>query len=863
MAREFKPILMLPRVGQADRTKQKPKPFGGPHVPGFERQLERLSPIFQVLQNTFESRQVAFQADPVGTVPEQVLVFETIGSISNFFGAVRRIEGMEWLTEWEAEISPDDDFYNEDNKTKELRGRLFLVMSNHQALTQMLSLWERYCSDPDVQFERGLNKWKELFQLLHSIRPWDTSDRLRETGIIDDWTERIELGEERVRFEVEFWFRSIPEHRDSAERSFRNILTAAGGQALSSFVLPKINYHGLLAEVPIQEIKKVINNEEVQLVKSDQVMFFRPVGQTSIDTHTEEPEEECSAINTGAELLGEPVVGLLDGLPVENHALLAGRLIVDDPDGWSEDYPANERRHGTGMSSLVIHGMLDSGSNTMVRPLYVRPILKPDVRCFNSPRPEALPSDSLPIDIVHQAVKRMFEGPNGQGVATSVKVINFSIGDPNRLFDQAMSSWARLLDWLSWKYKVLFIVSAGNHLSNLVLDIERNAIAQTSAEEIEASVLRALAADARNRRLLSPAESINSLTVGATHADACEDLQLGNRINPFHTDNLPSNLPSPCSAIGLGYRRAIKPDVLFPGGRQLFLERFSHQGPNVILEIARAIARPPGVKVAAPGVTGGGASQVHYITGTSCAAALVSHTAAQVYETIVGLRSEPNGEQLSDEYMAVLLKTMLVHGASWGEAYSTLQSELKVPENRTKFREYAARFLGFGIINSERLGECSDQRATLLGCGALRNEQAHLYSLPLPPSLSGRRIWRRLTVTLCWLSPINSAHQGYRRASLWFEFDMDTLRLKRHEADNRTVMRGTVQHEVFDGEDALAFVDGSSLNIKVNCRQDAGPLRDPIPYAIAVSLEVAQDIDLAIYEEIGARIRQAIPVQTE
>ena len=34
-----------------------------------------------------------------------------------------------------------------------------------------------------------------------------------------------------------------------------------------------------------------------------------------------------------------PRVALLDGLPFANHDALAGRLIIDDPDGLGSTYP--------------------------------------------------------------------------------------------------------------------------------------------------------------------------------------------------------------------------------------------------------------------------------------------------------------------------------------------------------------------------------------------------------------------------------------------------------------------------------------------------------------------------------------------
>jgi hypothetical protein len=48
---------------------------------------------------------------------------------------------------------------------------------------------------------------------------------------------------------------------------------------------------------------------------------------------------------------------------------LAGRLIVDDPDGLDEVYPVARREHGTAMASLIIHGDLNhfqSGLNRRV-----------------------------------------------------------------------------------------------------------------------------------------------------------------------------------------------------------------------------------------------------------------------------------------------------------------------------------------------------------------------------------------------------------------------------------------------------------------------------------------------------------------
>ena len=53
---------------------------------------------------------------------------------------------------------------------------------------------------------------------------------------------------------------------------------------------------------------------------------------------------------------GDAVVAVLDGMPMQNHRLLQGRIIVDDPDDYATGYESRYRVHGTSMTSLVIYG---------------------------------------------------------------------------------------------------------------------------------------------------------------------------------------------------------------------------------------------------------------------------------------------------------------------------------------------------------------------------------------------------------------------------------------------------------------------------------------------------------------------------
>lgn len=137
----------------------------------------------------------------------------------------------------------------------------------------------------------------------------------------------------------------------------------------------------------------------------------------------------------------------------------------------------------------------------------------------------------------------------------------------------------------------------------------------------------------------------------------------------------------------------------------------------------------------------------------SNATALMSRNAGICYETLEQIFDEYTVEQDIRKYEPALLKAMLVHGCSWGDIGNRLITILNNTGNVERAKRLACNWLGYGVPSIERVLECTEQRATLLGFGEITDGQAHIFSLPLPPSLGARRDRRRLTVTLAWLSP--------------------------------------------------------------------------------------------------------------
>jgi len=780
-------------------------------------------------------------------------VLVTVGTVTNFIRAVEKVEGLEWLAEYEVEnIATGDGFENAKHPEKGLSGQLFLMMSDGRALAELQSLFKSWVRNPQAPFSRGLAPLKHAFEYLHKIRAWDVEDRLADTGLLDDWNERAAFGQETVSFEAELWYRGSQSRRRAAADQIRQHVVALGGQIVTECVLQDISYHAMLGQIDIAHIRGLLDEpearQELALFRCDDIMFLRPVGQCAVAIG-EETDKIASPqmLDSRHPAEGTPVIALLDGMPLTQHVLLNGRLVVDDPDEYEDAYQARERCHGTTMASLICHDDLDSQEASLSRPIYVRPIMQPRRGFDDGSFVEAVPEDVLPVDLVHRAIVRMLDGEGGEPpVAPGVRIVSLSIGDPARPFLREMSGWARLLDWLSWKYDLLFIVSAGNHTQKISLEARATGLQGLSAEERQRLVISALANDTRNRRLLSPAETINGVTVGAVHMDASSPGP--NRL----VDPLTPGMPSVISAHGPGYRRSIKPDIHLPGGRQLLSGDPTSQAETIVLR-PDVSGRAPGQRVATPGQTGK-LDATQHTRGTSNAAALGSRGAYFLYELLGTLRTQPRSD-IPRNFDAVLIKTLLVHGADWGEMFGFYKNALVPNHDQRTLRDYVARFLGYGQPDLGRVVKGAERRVTVLGFGSLIDGQAAEFALPLPPSLSSVNVRRRVIITLAWFSPINSRRQAYRVAHLWFGAS-GNIASNRSCADHNSVQRGTVQHEVFEGSDAVAFQDGDEMIVKVNCRRDAGDMLQPVRFGLAVTLEVEENIllPIPIYEEVRERI---------
>ena len=823
------------------------------------RQGERLSPQFETLQRALAEEAATLTDATDASDPEHLVVFEIVGTVGGFLRATQGVEGLNFVDDLVgSDIDPDEDFHyldeDGDPSARRLPQTLYLVMANARAVQELVRLFELYQQDQGIKFDRGLAPLKQVFDFLHTVRRWGPEDRVAETGLLDRWREDVEaVGEalNSLQVEIELVWRDAAAARNRAQVRVQQILDATQGAAMvTSAVIESIQYHAILAELPRSQVELVLREgpDAIDLLCCEDILFASPSVPMSFDlAESEEGEAAVGAVLPQ----GEPTVALLDGLPLANHDVLADRLVIDDPYDREAAYTPSQRGHGTGMASLIIHGDLNDPGAPLSTPLYVHPVLVPD-------RPQAgretTPRDQLFVDVIHAAFQRLVAGDNPAG--KSVRIVNLSIGEPARAFIRRMSPLARLVDYLMVTYNILVIVSAGNHPivrsyeAGIKLTVPGSALAGDQ-EGLDQAVRASWYRTARQRGLLAPAEAINAVTVGATHEDGANGNIPGTVIDPQASGSI-----AVYSASGFGYRRSPKPDLHTLGGRALVVRPPDHNddGTEVVLERAETQALGPGIRVAAAG-DGLGTGNFAYTHGTSNAAALTTRAAAQIEEELRRLELERGEWDFpGPEYHPVLIKTLLVHASSWPDEAWWWAEELNISGKRR--RRALTQMLGFGVLDPVRAVTAARTRACVIGAGEIKKDHRHSFRFPLPPSLSNYVGWRRLTVTLAWLSPIVPRTQQYRVAHLSFGSPRDQLNVSPEQADHHANGKGTVLHEVLVGERAAGYTVDDELAIDVDCRVRVGRLNEPVRFGLAATLEVGQDVHIDVHDEISQRLRE-------
>jgi hypothetical protein len=824
-----KPLLRL--TPQADQPRQLGRPAYVPPPASFprDRQTGTFGPKFNRLAQVLARGDNALElrADPAGLAPERLLVFEVRGSINAFATAVRNVAGLELIDEEELESDEEDK-----------QPFAYLLVPDMAALRNLESLWRRW---QNGQLARGETPWATIFDLLRDLRPWGPLDRVHNSDAdflaltIDSRND-----DELIRLEVELVYRAAEPAAAEAEANTRAAIVGRGGAVISRARIPDISYHALLADIPVRAVREIVERRLDGIAGLEPILHIRPQSApTSIEV-ADVGEEDAGADARPA--LGEPILALLDGVPVAAHRLLADHIDLDDPFGLEPGALVANRSHGTAMASLIVHGDRNQAEPPLPRRIHVVPVMGNN---------DAFPADRLVVDLIYLAVVRLREARPG------VVIVNLSLGNRFRPFHGQLSPWARLLDRLANRFGLLFIVSAGNATNDFGVPAYATGLAYEGAdsEHRATSMITALQSLVGERRMFSPAETVNGVTVGAWNRDAVSpaDRALARAFIDPYPDRDAAN---PSSTLGPGFARSVKPEILMPGAREHMQVVRNHAHIEVR---PGGPSRGAGLKVAAP-PAGGRENPDGYTNGTSAAAALASRTCHQIHDALEATYGDRFLELASIE-RAVLLKALLVHPARWPREVAELIKAAVGPWGRgqaSRQKDNIRRFIGFGCVDASDAVACAADRATFFATGRLNRDRSVTVDVPVPLSMGGKARPHSLSATLAWFTPVAPGRKSYRtcRLKVLKPASIGDLGVSGHswQPDENQTNRGTVFSRCWEGSDAPIVTADMTVPLVVQRDPDQGTAIDePVVFALAVTLAMPGEI--ALYDEVFARVR--------
>jgi hypothetical protein len=811
-----KPLLRLNNPKPAPRRRGG---GGGGQARSFDRarQIAAHGPVFQNLKNVLNAADpvLALRADPNALAPERLLVFEVTGSIQNFANAVARIPGLEFAGEEELDADEFDS-----------NPEFYMLVPQLAALREILSLWEGWKKNGSVPY--GYTPWREVFSHLRAVRPWGPSDRVSIGN--REYFQAVTEGAPAdfpMRVEIELVFRRSPAKRKAAEAEVVGAIEGTGGAIIDRAEHPDFAYHAVLAEISAAEVRRISNLDPFSLAGADPIASIVPqsVG-VPLESGDNLPVDAVPLVPA----IAEPIAAVFDAVPLQGHPLLANRLIYDDPADL-EALAVGERIHGTAMASLVVHGDLNEPASPIARRVYFRPIMY--APAFGD---ELFKDDRLVIDVIVEAVMRMRQAGGEQ-----VFIVNLSLGDRTRPFSGKISTWGRALDYLAYRYGILFLVSAGNVVAPVTVGdfADQAAFHAAAATARNQAVFRALDGAKADRRILAPADSLNALTVGAWCRDAVQAQFAG--ASPFATYS-DLDMPSLSSRLGLGHRRSAKPEILLGGGRERV--RFDPLSPDLVINSHAQPSRHWGLRVAAP--SGDLATGTHFTMGTSAANALGTHTAHRVFDALERAYPQLIAPMPFAE-RAVLLKAILVHCASWRDVDSFIRPIIDPHGtlHHEHWRREVSRHLGYGFVDPDDCIACAEDRATLWATGSLEREGSVSFDVPIPAAFATNANLREVRATLAWLSPVRPGHLAYRAVKLKIAALIDDalhtagIATLTSQPSNSQSESGTIIHRRWRDAKIGDLSGGATIPLQVQRETDQGaPVDEAIPFGLAVTIEM-------------------------
>ena len=638
-----------------------------------------------------------------------------------------------------------------------------------------------------------------------TVRPQDRLGKsLRETGFAEpeDFVESTEYV-----LDVELWDIGLRGLRERKLNEIRMLLTNLGGAELCRYLGPSISMlrlrgNGLLVRAVLQVVE--IASIDLPPQADSDTSALVELGLADLPELLPDPDEP-------------PLIGVIDS-GISAHPLLRGAVVaqIGVPGNLGT---ADEWGHGTAVAGIALFGDLRNqiagGALARAARLCVAKVT----------------NDQGDFDEYSLVPAQMREAIQRLRAEQGCRIFVCSLADRHSTYAGGkVGAWAATLDELARELDVLIIVAAGNRTPRLGQAVEEGVTAYPEYLLEPAN------------RLFEPGGAVNVLTVGSLSHGPGLDAALADDLNvrPITQEYE----PSPFTRVGPGIGGGLKPDLVEVGGTLVFDA------------VTRSLKG--GQQMASAGVV-----TLHHrylvrlltsCSGTSYAAPLVAHTAAQILK-------------LMPQASANLVRALLA-GSAQVPVEASQRLLLEGSEN-------ASNVCGHGRPDLNRAGFSDDARVVLYAQDALQSDHFAVYRIPVPLPFQTEKGRRTVTVTLAYDPPVRHTRNDYAGLSMGFRllrgctqeqvFEHFKWRPKseafpeiekKYQCDLKPAItqreRGTLQRASVSFQRDIAKF-GSDYFLVVRCESGWAPQETEQRFAVVV--ELAHEAEVQLYQHLRQRVR--------
>ncbi|MDP1694690.1 MAG: S8 family peptidase [Candidatus Woesearchaeota archaeon] len=479
-------------------------------------------------------------------------------------------------------------------------------------------------------------------------------------------------------------------------------------------------------------------------------------------------------------------VGVIDSGIMENHKYIEAAIKRGNSKSYMDDSSTADHVAGGGHGTKVAGAILYPNGISEVESPYKLPCFIRNLRILDEHNRLL---NLYPAGLIKKIVEDNEE----------CEIYNLSVNSNTPYRTKHMSTWAAIIDRLSFEKDILFLISTGNISFQVIRDfISRGTNYPDYLEE-------------RFCKLANPSQSCFSLSVGSINHSYFED-------DYWHSIGGENGI-SAFSRIGTGIWDTIKPDVVEYGGGVIM----SKNGIPQIRE--HETTSPELIRSTLHGGSAIGKDSV----GTSFSTPKVAYLAAIL-------------KQLYPDENINLIRAFIAQGARLPDDFFL---------NPTKT---SVQYFGYGLPILDRVIKNTDHRVTFYNTGKIKAEEGHIYSLKIPEELRspGDEYDIVIEVTLAYSAQVRRTRQKTKSyLSTWLDWTTSKIGESFDEFKDYALR---LPDEEGPNYDSIYRNGLSGFNWKIRNRSDYGDVLDinrnnsslQKDWTVLKSFELPEEISFAV-----------------